>query len=342
MLACLCVTPVHAQNSVTLYGIIDTAVEYANAGGKGTARLDSSSLIPSRWGLTGREDIGGGLQAIFKLEDGFQTTNGAIVGNGALFGREAWVGMAGPFGRVQVGTNYTPILSQYWRYSLGSLSAYAWGNAANNSVKYVAPEFGGLAFSALYSRGTNGSAGLPGSLGDMLDVDLNFKRGGFSAGVDYLQQRYASTAVITPAAPVAIGRYYVFGTSYDFGPVKAAALYQRHRGAGGVNASIFNAYAMPNSDLYEFSALIRHVIGGTLVLSFGQYKLEADGDGDSTSYGLREEYQLSKRTSVYAGAAAVRNHSAASFTVNGTAGPGIPVAAGKNVLSFISGMIHTF
>src|SRR5471030_617877 len=81
-----------AQSSITLYGIIDAAVQYANTGGHTVVRQDSSSVAPSRWGLTGTEDLGGGYKAIFKLEDGFNVNTGAIAGNGALFNREAWVG----------------------------------------------------------------------------------------------------------------------------------------------------------------------------------------------------------------------------------------------------------
>ncbi len=72
------VAPVYAQSSVTLYGIIDTGVEYvshANAAGDGVFRMPAiTGSLPSRWGLRGVEDLGGGLKALFTLENGFKET----------------------------------------------------------------------------------------------------------------------------------------------------------------------------------------------------------------------------------------------------------------------------
>jgi predicted porin len=345
--------PALAQSSITLYGIIDAAVQYANTGGHTVVRQESSSVAPSRWGLTGLEDLGGGYTAVFKLENGFNVNNGTIAGNGALFNREAWLGIHGPFGQIQLGNNYTPLFITYVNYSLGELNTLAWGNAANNyvfvpsartanSVRYTSSVLGGFTLRALYARGTNGVSGAPASLGDTLSAGLNFKAGGFSADADYLQQRFAPTATITPTTSVQTGRYYLFAASYDFGFIKPAALYQIHRNAAGLTSSISNAFASPDHDFYEVNAVIRDAAGGALLISFGQYFLKSNGDGDSTSYGLRYDYRLSKRTGVYAGMAAVRNHSKASFSVSNAGGPGIPVAAGKNIASLIAGIVHMF
>ncbi|PFW66730.1 porin, partial [Bacillus sp. AFS075960] len=63
----------YGQSSVTLYGIVDVGIEHINntsAGGAQT-REASGNLSGSRWGLKGVEDLGGGMKAIFQLEDGF-------------------------------------------------------------------------------------------------------------------------------------------------------------------------------------------------------------------------------------------------------------------------------
>ncbi|MFP3693140.1 porin, partial [Burkholderia sp. SIMBA_048] len=92
-----------AAQSVTLYGIVDTGVEYvshAGSGGKALVRMPSNTgELPSRWGLRGDEDLGGGMHAIFTLESGF-TANQDMMQSGRLFGRQAWVGISGPFGAV--------------------------------------------------------------------------------------------------------------------------------------------------------------------------------------------------------------------------------------------------
>ncbi|MFM0155681.1 porin [Paraburkholderia sediminicola] len=352
-LAATVATQVFAQSSVTLYGIIDTAIQYANTSGKTTAREDSSAVAPSRWGLIGQEDLGSGYAAVFRLEDGFNSNTGAIAGNGALFNREAWVGIKGPFGQIQLGNNYTPLFTTYVSYSQGELNTLGWGNAANNyvfipvartanSIRFVSSPVAGFTLRGLYARGTNGASGMPGSLGDTLSAGLNFKVGKFSADADYLQQRFAATATITPETGVQTGKYYVFGASYDFGFVKPAVLYQIHRNSADINAAISSAYASPDHDFYEVNALIPNVAGGTLLVSFGQYLLKSNGSGDSTSYAVRYDFHLSKSTGVYAGVSEVRNRSDASFSISDAAGPGIPVSAGKNITSVITGIIHMF
>ena len=50
LLACAAL-PAFAQSSVTLYGRIDTAIEYANAGPNHVTRMGSGNLWASQWGL---------------------------------------------------------------------------------------------------------------------------------------------------------------------------------------------------------------------------------------------------------------------------------------------------
>ena len=76
----------HAQGTVTLYGLIDEGFEaISNAPAQGSNasgrqyRLDATNgLNSSRWGLKGSEDLGGGLKAVFQLENGFELNNGKL------------------------------------------------------------------------------------------------------------------------------------------------------------------------------------------------------------------------------------------------------------------------
>ena len=86
----------HAQSSVTLYGVIDTSITYihGNAGqGNNSWSMGSGNLQGARWGLKGTEDLGGGLKAIFQVENGFNSTNGALGQGQRMFGRQAFVGL---------------------------------------------------------------------------------------------------------------------------------------------------------------------------------------------------------------------------------------------------------
>ncbi|OXH87878.1 porin, partial [Burkholderia multivorans] len=89
-----------AQSSVTLYGIVDAGVTYRSNERVGTAGaytghsnvgLTTGNLSGSRWGIKGSEDLGGGLRALFVLENGFDITNGTSGQGGRQFGRQAFV-----------------------------------------------------------------------------------------------------------------------------------------------------------------------------------------------------------------------------------------------------------
>lgn len=101
----------HAQSSVTLYGIIDEGFNVnTNAGGKHLYNLTSGVLQGSRFGLRGTEDLGGGLKAIFVLENGFDVNSGKLGQGGLMFGRQAYVGLSSQFGTVTLGRQYDSVV----------------------------------------------------------------------------------------------------------------------------------------------------------------------------------------------------------------------------------------
>src|ERR1700760_315613 len=88
----------HAQSSVTLYGLIDESVQYVNNAtprGGSFVGLVGGNLQGNRFGLKGTEDLGGGLKAIFQLENGFDINTGKLGQGGLMFGRQAYVGLTG-------------------------------------------------------------------------------------------------------------------------------------------------------------------------------------------------------------------------------------------------------
>jgi predicted porin len=104
-----------AQTGLTIYGIVDAAIAYD----KGVSaedkswRLQSGQQSGSRLGFRGTEDLGGGLSAVFTLENGFNVDDGTLGQSTAsvtrLFGRQAWVGLNGGFGSVRLGRQQTPL-----------------------------------------------------------------------------------------------------------------------------------------------------------------------------------------------------------------------------------------
>lgn len=115
-LALLTAAPLAHSASVTLYGIIDTFVEYSDhnvstVNGVTTSgskyRMGNGGLAGQRFGLRGEEQLGGGVTAFFILENGFNLATGQQLDSARLFNRHAAIGMEGGFGRVAAGRQYT-------------------------------------------------------------------------------------------------------------------------------------------------------------------------------------------------------------------------------------------
>src|SRR5689334_25129546 len=164
----------HAQSSVTLYGIIDEGFNYTSnvqtAAGAGRSgqhlyNLSSGVLQGSRWGLRGTEDLGGGLKAVFVLESGFDVNSGKSGQGGALFGRQAYVGLSSQFGTVTLGRQYDSVVDyvgpleagdQWGGYIAahpGDIDNFNNAYRTNNTVKYTSADYGGLKFGGTYSFG---------------------------------------------------------------------------------------------------------------------------------------------------------------------------------------------
>jgi GBP family porin len=242
-------TAAHAQSSVTLYGLIDTGLTYVSnqkvgTGGTGHSNflMTNASVVPDRFGLRGSEDLGGGLKAIFTLENGFTLTNGALGQHGLLFGRQAFVGLSSDqYGTVTLGRQYDSMvdflapLSGAGGANGGVFFAHPYDNdnlqntmRINNAIKYTSLNYSGWQFGSLY--GFSNAAG------------------GFSNN-----------------------RAYSFGTSYNNGPLRFAASYLQINNGGSLTnlSGATDSLASGGSDS-TFSAGQQRTFGAGLNYVFGQ------------------------------------------------------------------------
>jgi predicted porin len=78
LVAACCAAPAFAQSSVTIYGIADAGLMYADNGGNDAkVKVVSGIADGSRLGFKGIEDLGGGYKSIFNLEARVQFDNGS-------------------------------------------------------------------------------------------------------------------------------------------------------------------------------------------------------------------------------------------------------------------------
>ncbi|PQO98690.1 porin [Massilia phosphatilytica] len=319
-----------AQDNVTVFGVLDTYLDHATAGATGATRVQSGGVSGSRLGFRGSEELGGGNRAIFMLESGINVDDGTSGQGGLLFGRQAWVGLATRAGDVTLGRHYSPLFFTLVTYGLGG--GMGWGNASNyftdnsvlrvnNSVSYASPSIGGFKVRALAGLGENTAQ--PGShIGNIHSASLQYDHGAFSANAAIETRK--TTAANTD-------RFYAAGASYAFGAVKASVLAQSRRD---------DADAARN-DALELGLMIP-VGPGSLLFDAGRLRNRSVADSDATAFSIRYDYNLSKRSTLYAGAATIRNETRSRFGINGNTGAALAVAGGDDPRSFVLGVRHVF
>src|ERR1700709_2648780 len=204
----------HAQSSVTLYGVIDEALAYVNhaSGNNHLVGLSAGNLSGDRWGLKGSEDLGGGLKAIFQLENGFNVNTGALGQGGREFGRQAFVGLTSDkLGTVTLGRQYDPLVDMvqgitgdtYWASIVGTpgdVDNYDNSSRVNNAVKYVSPNYAGLQFEGMY--GFSNGAGTTGQ-GQTWSGAVAYNNGplGLAAGYYYTSNPSAGRTATARNSP---------------------------------------------------------------------------------------------------------------------------------------------
>jgi GBP family porin len=322
-------TMAHAQSSVTLYGLIDAGITYVNnAGGHAQWQEQSGTINGSRWGLRGAEDLGGGLKAIFTLENGFGINNGTFKQQGREFGRQAFVGLTSDqFGSVTLGRQYDSVVDYLGPLALtgtqygGTIAAHPFDNdnltnsfRINNSVKFQSVNYGGFKFSGLY--GFSNAAGQFAN-NRAYSFGASYNWGGLNFAAAYMQLNGASLSAAAAGAAAgdatfAAGtqRTWGAGVNYTFGPATAGFVFtQTHLfNATGINAS--NAGTPANIALpagsnlrfnnYEVNG--RYRLTPTLSLAGGFTYTDGRLNGTKPSwyqFNLQADYALSKRTDVY-------------------------------------------
>ena len=164
VVSAIAASPVMAQSSVTLYGLVSEGLTWVNnEEGSHNYKLLSGSNQNNRLGFKIGEDIGGGTKAIAQLENGFDMVNGELGQGGRMFGRQAFVGLSNnTMGTFTAGRQYDMFWDYLTAYSagvaIGGLLATP-GDADNlmgswrysNSVKYASPTIGGFDFEGMYA-----------------------------------------------------------------------------------------------------------------------------------------------------------------------------------------------
>ncbi|KXU86826.1 porin [Caballeronia megalochromosomata] len=320
----------HAQSSVTLYGIIDAGITYANkvatAGGHDSVvKYGDGVAQGSRWGLRGTEDLGGGLKAIFVLESGFNSGDGTLGQGGALFGRQAYVGVSkNEYGALTFGRQYS-FSTDYLggSYTMGSQTPagnYAYhindldqltSSRINNAVKFSSASFYGVTFGAMYgfSNSTNfagsptigtGANAVQGS-SSAYSFGLNYAQGPLGIGAAYTKLRYPNAA--TPAFSVSIANVNTLGL-HDLETFGVGARYSIAAAVIWANwtHTMFHQITTGSSTLNNYEIGGKYTFTPAFSAGVGYTFSDLSGNFDGKWHQINGvvDYALSKRTDVYA------------------------------------------
>ena len=325
----------NAQSSVTLYGLVDAGIMYTNNVYKsstahgGLVQAASGAINGSRFGLRGAEDLGGGLKAIFVLENGFNVQNGKLGQDSRLFGRQAYVGLtSNQFGGITLGRQYDSLVDYVSPLSgtAGTFGdtgfAHPFDNdnlnhsvRISNAVKYTSTTYDGFKFGGMYAFSNNTEF----AMNRAYSAGASYNWNSLNIAAGYLQINGSNSSntggAIDTAESTASGnggylvganveRVFGAGINYGFGPATAGFVYTNSHYQGT------NSFGMNNGsmhfDNYELNA--KYSLTPAMSLGLMYTYTDAHTSGSAT-YGqdpkwnqinAQAVYMLSKRTDIYA------------------------------------------
>lgn len=354
----------NAQNSVTVYGLLDAGLNYVNGQNAAKTKLSSGIMEGSRWGLKGNEDLGGGYRAVFTVEGRFETDTGSITNRpasgsqvpdrftdlaflglpvlggvpmqtivngvgaqlgsqigvnlgGALFDRQAFVGLVTPVGAFLAGRQYTPAYEMFYVFDAmqteSSLSAAqvatlpaAVDIRKNNAVAYRIQK-DGITATLQYAFGEN-----PGGMsnGSYVSANAYYKAESYAFGAAYGANKNAQGAkslknlTVGAYLDVGPGRLSSLVAKIDddnpgVAPTVAGGLQLQGVPAllAGLVGNAFERALRQDSMLYHVG--YRMNFGPTTVtVAYNSLNDKTAADADVKSYGAVLSYAFSKRTDV--------------------------------------------
>lgn len=342
---------------VTIYGLIDASVEHlthVGAAGSSVTRMPGlTGSLPSRLGFRGSEDLGGGLKAVFTLEQGIGVDSGTLNQGGRSFGRQAFVGLQGPWGSVTLGRQYSML---YWSqldadilgpgaYGSGSLDSYLPNARVDNAIAYRG-SFSGFTVGATFSPGRDAVNAGPSPSGTNC--------AGENADDRQACRQWSALAKYDAATwGVALAVDEIRGGTGAFAGLVRSDLKDRRAtvagwarfdalklGAGLIDRRNDASTTTPRSRLWYVGA--SYAVTPAIALDAEAFKLDYQHSANqATLLALRATYSLSKRTALYATAGHIANDGTLALGVSNAAAGNGP-AAGESQTGVSLGMRHAF
>lgn len=323
-------TLVHAQTSVTFYGIADAGIVVEDGGSAGRiTKVTSGVGAASRFGFRGSEDLGGGNAAFFTFEGGTKIDTGEIDAAGTIFNRQALVGLRGGYGAVALGRQYTPyhtamvtIVDPFNTGYAGSAKSLFPHNGTNirtsNTISYASPKKNGFDAELAYSMGEQSDS----STGRQFGGAVGYAAGALAVRLVYNNKNTDTPASATaPAVERTLGRNTLLAASYNLGWVKLHGAFSVDKGANAAplinpNNPYGGTRPTPSTDGRSMLLGITAPLGGGTLMASVLHKDDRTGfNQDANAWGIGYLYALSKRSGLYAAYGHVDNRNGAGYTI---------------------------
>ena len=278
-----------ATANVDVYGVMNIAIQDTDASNVDMDVVDNISRI----GFKGSEDLGGGLKAIWQIEQGLNATN--TVSDSSAFGRglrNTFVGLAGGFGTALIGRHDTPYKIATGKYDIfaDTIADYNGGAGsgaapldgvtlidgtqdarAANAIAYISPNLSGLTLAAAIVTSMD-------QLNSGDTVDAYSLAAMYANGPLTVDGAYQKVEVLDSTA-------WKIGAGYTFGATKIGAVYEDVENFDGAN------------DRDSWLVNVAHTMGPMVLKA--QYGQADVGNSDRDLWALGLDYNLSKRTTAY-------------------------------------------
>lgn len=289
--------------NVTVYGLFDAAVRHASNASptRGSLKtMEDGIMTGSRLGFRGREDLGGGLTALFTLESGFDPSSGTSLQSTAtadygqvaaptrFWGREIHVALRDNWGGVTLGRQYTVAHNMAGRFQpLGNLNSTAHSLFSSHHIPRqdnmvrLDTQLAGVDLMASYTLGEQASSSANGSWA----LSAGYTAGALSLGA-YAQQMKNLAGTETRKIIGAGGNFKFNDTFALFGGVMQRT----------------TAVSPQENLVWTLGAKIE--LSPSVALSLAHFDDQQSGsaalDGSRTVSWAIVSYQFSRRTDVYA------------------------------------------
>ncbi len=332
-----------AQSNITIYGVVDMAVQHQDTGQAtgSTLALDSGMQSGSRLGFKGTEDLSDGLKVNFLLEMGVNVDTGQATQGGLPFGRQAWVGLSSDnLGSISFGRQYAPGFIAVDNFdpfgtglttgtagsggsSFGAAHFFGGPSRVNNSVSYATNDLSGFTGNVFYGAGE--------ITGNTTAHRFFASSGAYNAGPVFATLAYSDRQNAT--GDNARKSTLLAGT-YDFDVVKAHAGYSTIKDDGVAAAAI---------DVRVWLLGLSIPVGaGSVLAKYIRYADENASNANANHSALGYTYPLSKRTNLYTSISHTANDANSKMGSDDSTDAFYPVAAGATVKFYQVGIRHRF